>query len=125
MLDFLLYNYITTKELNALDVKLSVVRSEGRSAKLSTKARIEELEADLGRVALLARSLADLCLARGLVTREELAALLLQADLADGKRDERLQAKVVMPGESKPADPDPAEDPRARKSKMTRRRPYP
>jgi hypothetical protein len=86
---------------------------------------VAALEADLGRVALLARALAELCLEKGLVSREELVRLLLSADMADGKRDGTLQGKVVMPGESKAADPDPAETPGARKAKMKRRRPYP
>jgi len=120
---FLLNDWFTAFELEELERRLKVNSSVAREGRASLKARIEALENDLGRVALLARALADLCLSKGLITREELVRQLLEADLADGKRDQRLQARVVMPGESQAADPEPS--PAARKSRMKRKRPYP
>jgi len=88
------------------------------------RARIVELENDLARVALLARALAELCLAKGLLTQEDLLRQLEEVDFADGKADGKLEARVVMPGESKPADPDPRAAAAAKKGKMKRRKPY-
>lgn len=122
---YFLHDFFTAQEFNRLEETLALQRSRDRRLHASAEDRLAALEADLGRVALLARALAELCLQKNVVSREELVQLLLTADLADGKADGKLQAKVVMPGESKAADPDPAQTPAAKKAKMKRRRPYP
>lgn len=73
-------------------------------------ARIESLELALGRVAMLARSLAELGLAKGAFTRQELEAALLEADLADGATDGGLDPDVALPGEERTADLEPLDD---------------
>jgi len=120
---YFLHDFFTARELNELEEKHALRSRFERQLRASTSARIAALENDLARVALLARALADVCIAKGVLTKEELMRQLLEADAADGKRDEKLAAKVVMPGESKPADPDP--DPAVRKAKMKRKRPLP
>jgi len=120
---YFLHDFFTAKEFNELDEKLEFRRRLDREKQSNAQARITALENDLARVALLARALADLCIAKGVLTKEELKQQLLEADLADGRRDEKLQPKVVMPGESKQADPDPL--PADRKSRTKRNRPYP
>jgi len=122
---YLFHDFFTAEELNELDKRIAFSRRIFHETRATTKARITVLEEDLGRVALLARALADLCIAKGVLSGDELARQLMEADLADGKRDGKLQPKVVMPGESKPADPEPSRDPAARKSRMKRSRPYP
>ncbi|NOT29833.1 MAG: hypothetical protein HOP15_05215 [Planctomycetes bacterium] len=122
---FFLHDFFTAAELNLLEDQLTRRNAQDSKRHKSAKARVEALESDLERVALLTRALADLCLSKGLLTRDELIGQIQEADLADGKRDERLQAKVVMPGESKPADPDPSRVPSAKKARMKRSRPYP
>ena len=122
---FLLNDFFTAMELNELEHRLravSRVNKEGRSA---IRSRLDALEEGVGRVALLARSLAELCLDKGLLTKEELVERLRSVDLVDGTQDRRLQAKVAMPGESKPADPKPTESSREKKARMKRRRPSP
>jgi hypothetical protein len=76
------------------------------SAKTAAQ-RAHELEDDLARVALLTRSLAELCLKTGLITRAELGAMLVEVDLADGASDGGLDPSVVMPGEQKHAELEP------------------
>ena len=114
-----------TSELEKLDSRMAVLRGQDQIQRASTNKRIEALERDLGRVALATRALADLCIAKGLFTQEEFVRQVHDVDALDGVLDQRLQAKVVMPGESKPADPDPADDPEVRKERMKRQRPYP
>jgi hypothetical protein len=110
-------------EVDQLERRLESLFVHQRQGRKNDRARVEELELDLARVALLARALADLCIAKGVLTQEELVRQLNEADLADGKQDQKLPAKVVMPGESKAADP---ETPRAaKKDKLKRKRPYP
>jgi len=120
---YLLHDWFTAGEFNELERRLASSQKLARERQASARSRIEALENDLGRIALVTRSLADLCLAKGLLTKEELVRQLLEADLADGVRDQRLSADVVLPGEAKPAGPPP--DPSTRKKKMTRPRPYP
>jgi hypothetical protein len=63
--------------------------------------RIDLLEEGLGKVALLARSLAELLLKKGFITHKELEAQFSRTDLADGVKDRSLDANDVMPGEGK------------------------
>jgi hypothetical protein len=58
------------------------------------KARIERLEGDLGRVALLARALADACVRKGLFTPDELASMVREVDASDGVSDGRLDPEA-------------------------------
>lgn len=125
MSDHWFYGLVAQEEINRLEKQLALRFKFDRERQKSAKERIAALEDDLGRVALLARALADLCLEKGVLTREELVRQLCETDLADGKQDQRLQARVVMPGESKPPDPDPSRDPAARKKRMKRSRPLP
>ena len=119
---YLFLDMFTASELNALDEKLTAQHVAERDKQRSAKARIEALEADLERVALLARALADLCLSKGLLTKDELLRQLLEADLPPMLSG---NSTWVMPGEFKPADPDPGDDPAVKKSRMKRSRPYP
>jgi hypothetical protein len=63
------------------------------------KARIEQLEGDVGRVALLAKALADVCVRKGLITHDELAAMIAEVDASDGASDGRLDLKALRPPE--------------------------
>jgi hypothetical protein len=101
-LERFLRRYVTSTDLDGLEARLRLHRAFERQTRVLTKTRLARLEADLARVALLLRTLADLSLAKGLVTREELAQHMLAADLADGAQDERLDPRAVMPGASKP-----------------------
>jgi hypothetical protein len=104
---YLRMNWATAAEFNDLEAKLAQQRHKYVVKTVEQHARIAELEADLGRVALLARSLADVCLKKGLLSEAELHAQMLASDLEDGIGDQRLDPKVVMPGESKLADLEP------------------
>ena len=48
---------------------------------------VADLRADLERTSLLVKALADLCVERGVLTREQLHDKLLVLGLADGARD--------------------------------------
>ena len=51
--------------------------------------RVDELEEDLERVTLLLRALADVCVRKGIVTKDELAAVARELDAEDGVVDGR------------------------------------
>lgn len=110
------------EDIKELDRRLDAVhKARLRSAKTSVE-RARELEYDLGRVALLARALAEVCLKKGLLSQAELGAMLLEVDIADGAGDGSLDPRVVMPGESKLADLEPYRPPPQRVRKKPRRR---
>ena len=56
----------------------------------SLEARVQQLEDDLGRVALVARALMDACLKKGVLTQLEIAEMMRKADASDGSEDGRL-----------------------------------
>ena len=67
--------------------------------------RIDLLEEGLGKVALLARSLAELLLKKGIITHEEMEAQFSKTDLADGVKDQSLDPQLSLPGEGMLPDP--------------------
>lgn len=99
------------------------MRRAHRSQGAASGKRLAELEAGLGRVALLARALAELGVERGLITIEDLGRKLKQVDEADGAKDDALDPRVVLPGESKLADLEPlVKAPRAHRRTRRQRR---
>lgn len=77
-------HYYMTKELEGQ------IQSHSRAHRLTGRAhreRMDEIEDDLGRIALLARALADLCIRKGLLTKDELTAMASEVDLSDGTED--------------------------------------
>jgi hypothetical protein len=117
------FRHYTEIEIDELKSQLRSLRRLQRQKRLSQEQRIAALENGLGRVALLARALAELLLEKGLVTRQELRARLLAVDAADGATDERLDPEVLLPGESKLAELEPLHPPPpARRVRPRRRR---
>jgi hypothetical protein len=56
-------------------------------ARAELRRRVEQLEDDAARMALLTLSLAELCVAKGVITEDELAARMREIDLRDGVED--------------------------------------
>ncbi len=79
-------DWFTAHELDQLD-RRNAEREERTEDELDAlHDSLVRLRADLERVSLLAKSLADLCIERGLLTREQLHDKLLALDRADGDR---------------------------------------
>ena len=95
---YLLHDFFTALELNDLERRGRLERR----ARVSQRQRADRLEAEVGRAALLLRSLAELCIAKGVITAEELRRQMLAVDLVDGVADQRLDPRLVAPG-SRPA----------------------
>jgi hypothetical protein len=100
-------SWFNAADVNALEEKLAHQRRLFRERLHAESTRAEELEAGLGRVALLARSLAELCLKKGVITPDELRAQVIATGLEDASGDRRLDPTVVIPGETKLADLQP------------------
>lgn len=69
-------DWFTAHELDNLDAKLQGQQQRDQQQ----DALIRELRADLERMSLLAKSLADLCIERGVLTREQLHDRMLAHD---------------------------------------------
>jgi hypothetical protein len=67
----------------------------------SLETRVSNLEDDLGRVALLTRSLIDAILKKGVITQVDLAEMMAKQDMSDGERDGKLDLKKLR---SRPPD---------------------
>ena len=61
----------------------------------SLENRIQQLEDDLGRVALLTRALMDAILKKGVLTQVEVAEMMTKADMSDGERDGKLDLRSL------------------------------
>ena len=105
-----LYLAREASDANDRDKRRSRARVGGMLHRAKTGQSPSQLDASIGRVALLARATAELCIAKGLFTEAELRQRLSEVDMADGAEDGRLDADVVMPGESKLADLEPLVD---------------
>jgi len=57
--------------------------------------RVQQLEDDLGRVALLTRALIDAILKKGVLSQVELAEMMTKADMQDGVRDGKLDMRTL------------------------------
>ena len=109
---FVSLRHVQGHEFDKLRRHVRADRSRRRRKLSAAEQRVEALEEALARVTMLARALAELCLAKGLVTRAELERALAEADLADGAEDGGLDPSVALPGEQKAADLEPLEPPR-------------
>ena len=69
----------------------------GKDWRIAQKDRIESLEKGLGVVTLLAQSLAEACIRKGVLKPNEIAAVVDELDLADGVRDGMLDPAAVRP----------------------------
>ncbi len=94
---FLLHDFWTAREFNRLEAdlrqrdRISRRRSRTQREELATMtARIDQLEQDLGEATLLVRSLAELCIANGVLSTAELSAKAEALDALDGKLDGRI-----------------------------------
>jgi len=82
------------RELEQRTRELALVSAHRRT---QSARRLEEVERDLARVALVVRAIADLAIARGLFTNVQLRAQFDAADFADGVFDAALDPKLVAP----------------------------
>ena len=73
----------------------------------SLEARVQQLEDDLGRVALVARALMDACLKKGVLTQLEIAEMMRKADASDGSEDGRLDLSSFRSVKRPPGAPAP------------------
>ncbi len=90
---YLLHDFWTARELDRIDQEMYARRRTEQRGRIELRQRVEELEDDLGRVALLARALAEACLQKGLLTRNEIAAMATKVDTADGVQDGKLDPR--------------------------------
>ena len=94
---YLVHDFWTASELDRIDREMYARRRTEQRGRIELRQRVEELEDDLGRVALLARALAEACLQKGILTRNEVAAMASKVDLADGVQDGQLDPRRLSP----------------------------
>lgn len=92
---YLFHDFWTARELDRIDGQMRRKIFADNRLRVALRERVKELEEDLARVALLTKALADVCVAKGLLTRDEIAAMIAKADLADGVADGKLDPKKV------------------------------
>lgn len=96
-LDHFFHEYWHASEMRRMGDAMYRQRVANRNSRIRSNDRIQELEDDLGRVALLVRSLADACVKKGVLTHNEIAEMMHKADVFDGVPDGKLNPKALRP----------------------------
>lgn len=100
-LDRLFASTLDQRSVHKLRLLLEADRVDRANRMRKAQARVLQLEEDLARVALLSRTLAELCLAKGVITKQELAEQLVATDIVDGALDFGLDPSLTLPGEER------------------------
>lgn len=100
---FLLNDFFTARELNQAEEERRAMRRSLQRRNRTLQARVETLEDDIGRVALIARTLVEVVLQKNVLTRDELDALIEHVDGFDGKIDGRLSPSDTRPPPDAPS----------------------
>ena len=101
------FEWMAIRDLRRRNDALLATSRARRRANATQTQRLREMEAELGRVSLLAFALAELCLDKGVVSIEELDSRLKDLDATDGNADGRLAPGRRLPGETS-VEPPPA-----------------
>jgi hypothetical protein len=98
---WLFNDWFTAAELDHVDARFdeAVHRNDARHGRNEDVLR--ELRGDVGRLALLTRALVELCVERGVLTRQQLKQKMLEIDLLDGRRDGRIAPGAAVDGATK------------------------
>ena len=97
--------YFGNRQRETIDQKLKRYRKRTSDSRIELVDRMDQLEDDLGRTLLLVHALAESCIAKGVLSREEIAQMGKKVDLADGVADGKLDPERVRPKKSKQAPP--------------------
>jgi hypothetical protein len=86
-------DWFTTQELERIDSRhfATVFRQQRERQELDLE--VASLRADVGKLALLTKSLATLCVDKGVLSRDDLRRRLLEIDLSDGVQDGQLDLR--------------------------------
>ena len=90
---YFLNGIFTGHELDRIDERLEQDQRAREEEQQEISEEIGQLRADFERLALLTRSLAELCLEKGVLSKDELKTRMLELDLADGQRSGRLDPR--------------------------------
>jgi hypothetical protein len=107
---YLFHDYFTAKELNRIDAAAERRRRITSSERTDLRRLCSELEDDLGRLALLVHALAEVCVRKGVLTREEITAMMAEVDMLDGVADGKLDPNALRPKDERPKRPARPED---------------
>jgi hypothetical protein len=95
---WLLKDLLSSVEIDGFGRRLGRASHAAPVSSSSTHDEIVQLRADVARIALLTRSLADLCIERGVLTPGQLKEKMLALDLTDGREDGRMDLRDALDG---------------------------
>ena len=93
-----LFDFYLWGRLEDIDRKSQHARARSLQRTFETRKHVERTAVDVARVALVTRTLGELCLEKGLFTAAEFRAKFEQIDSSDGTSDEALDPGAVRPG---------------------------
>ncbi|MCA9179272.1 MAG: hypothetical protein KDB14_32660 [Planctomycetales bacterium] len=86
---YFLNDYFTAREFDEVDKRIRTQARARAAGNREMRERIEELEEENARLALLLRALTELSVRKGLFSQQELQAVTREVDLWDGSEDGR------------------------------------
>ncbi len=89
--------YFAKRMREGWDERIRRMREQASGPRTELVGRVDELEDDFGRALLLLQTLAELCVSKGILTRDEITAMAARVDKADGVKDGKLDPNVTRP----------------------------
>jgi hypothetical protein len=89
--------YFGDRHRETIDQKLKRFRERTNDPRIELVDRVNQLEDDLGRMLLLIQALAESCIEKGVLSREEIAQMAENVDLVDGVADGKLDPQIIRP----------------------------
>lgn len=97
--------YFGDRHRELIDDKLARYRARADDPRIMLDDRVDQLEGDLGRALLLLQALAETCVAKGILSRQEIAEMAKTIDVSDGIADGKLDPQTMRPAPSPAAEP--------------------
>ena len=88
---------LTGEQCETFEECLQRMRGGPGDIEVGVADRVAQLEDDLARAVLLIHTLAEACIKKGLLTRDEIAEAAREVDLLDGTADGKLDPSAVRP----------------------------
>ena len=99
---YLIHGYWTGREFEKVEGEMRARSSAARRGRIKNNERIEDLERDVGAMAMLLRAMTDLLVERSVVKPEDLRAFVHRADMMDGVHDGKLDPRTARGEKPKP-----------------------
>ena len=108
LMRYFMHDYWQTSQIDRLDRHVRSMRLRESASRGQLSDRVDELEDALARTTLALFTLHEACLRKGLLSSDDLNAVMDEIDLRDGVRDGKLNPESLKPPEERRQPPRPS-----------------